>query len=60
MPLSGLQMVKLYKQAGWAVISQKGSHVKMGKGTLREIIPIHKELKKGLESAFLKRLEEGG
>jgi predicted RNA binding protein YcfA (HicA-like mRNA interferase family) len=57
MPLSGEQMLKLYKKAGWTVISQKGSHVKVGKGELREIIPIHKELKRGLEKALLKRLE---
>jgi len=61
MPLSGEQMLKLYKKAGWKVISQKGSHVKVGKDSLREIIPMHKELKKGLEQALLKHLEtEGG
>jgi len=50
-----------YKKAGWKVISQKGSHVKVGRDSLREIIPMHKELKKGLEQALLKRLEaEGG
>jgi predicted RNA binding protein YcfA (HicA-like mRNA interferase family) len=57
MPVSGEQMLKLYKRAGWKVISQKGSHVKVGKNTLREIIPMHKELKRGLEQALLKRLE---
>lgn len=62
MPLSGEEMLRLYKKAGWHVISQRGSHVKVGKNTLREIIPMHKELKKGLEQALLKRLalEEGG
>jgi predicted RNA binding protein YcfA (HicA-like mRNA interferase family) len=61
MPLSGKEVRLLYKKAGWEVISQKGSHVKVGKGILREIIPMHKELKKGLEQALLKRLDmEGG
>jgi predicted RNA binding protein YcfA (HicA-like mRNA interferase family) len=61
MPLSGEEMLRLYRRAGWKVISQKGSHVKVGRDTLREIIPMHKELKKGLEQALLKRLEtEGG
>jgi predicted RNA binding protein YcfA (HicA-like mRNA interferase family) len=62
MPLSGEEMLRLYKKAGWHVISQKGSHVKVAKGSLREIIPMHKELKKGLEQALLKRLtsQEGG
>ena len=61
MLLRGEKMLKLYKKAGWKVISQKGSHVKVGKESLREIIPMHKELKKGLEQALLKHLEtEGG
>jgi predicted RNA binding protein YcfA (HicA-like mRNA interferase family) len=60
MPLSGEEMLRLYKKAGWEVISQKGSHVKVGKETQREIIPMHRELKRGLERALLKRLEEEG
>jgi len=60
MPLSGEQMLRLYKKAGWKIITQKGSHVKVGKGILREIIPMHKELKKGLEQSLLKRLRMEG
>jgi predicted RNA binding protein YcfA (HicA-like mRNA interferase family) len=52
-------MVKLYRKAGWCVLSSRGSHIKMGKGVKREIIPLHKELKKGLERALLKSLREG-
>jgi predicted RNA binding protein YcfA (HicA-like mRNA interferase family) len=61
-PLSGEEMLRLYKKAGWYVISQRGSHVKVGKDSLREIIPMHKELKKGLEQALLKRFasQQGG
>ncbi|EMB45696.1 type II toxin-antitoxin system HicA family toxin [Treponema denticola] len=51
-------MLRLYKKAGWKVISQKGSHVKVAKDSRREIIPMHKELKKGIEQALLKRLEQ--
>jgi len=58
MPLSGKDMLALYLKNGWHKISQKGSHVKVGKGKMREIIPMHQELKKGTESALLKRLEE--
>ena len=58
MPLSGKDMLRLYKKAGWKVISQKGSHVKVEKDSRREIIPMHKELKKGIEQALLKRLEQ--
>ncbi len=58
MPLSGKDMLRLYKKAGWKVISQKGSHIKVAKDSKREIILMHKELKKGIEQALLKRLEQ--
>lgn len=60
MPLSGEQMLKLYKAAGWETIRQRGSHVMVGKGSLREMIPLHKELARGLEHALLKRLRQTG
>ena len=62
MPLSGKEVLKRYKQNGWIVKRQKGSHVqvcKMIKGKEEnETIPLHKELKKGTELALLKRLKE--
>ena len=58
MPLSGKEMLSKFKKACWHIISQSGSHVKIGKDNLREIIPIHKELKKGLEQKLLKRLKD--
>ncbi|GMO36805.1 MAG: hypothetical protein Ta2B_16710 [Termitinemataceae bacterium] len=60
MPLSGKEMLQRYKKAGWAELSQVGSHVKVGKAGLRETIPMHKELKKGIEQKLLKRLKEEG
>ncbi|GHU28241.1 hypothetical protein FACS1894172_20930 [Spirochaetia bacterium] len=60
MPLSGKEMLWRYKKAGWTEISQESSHVKVGKANLRETIPLHKELKKGLEQKLLKRLKEEG
>lgn len=56
MPMSGKQMLKEYEKQGWTVLRQKGSHVIVGKGTERETIPMHKELKTGLEKTLLKRL----
>ncbi|MBX7057619.1 MAG: type II toxin-antitoxin system HicA family toxin [Leptospirales bacterium] len=50
-------MLALYKRAGWSILRQRGSHVVVGKGVERETIPMHKELKRGLERALLKRLE---
>jgi predicted RNA binding protein YcfA (HicA-like mRNA interferase family) len=59
MPLSGKEMLALYLKHGWIILRQKGSHVIVGKGLLRETIPIHanQDLKRGLEKALLKRLE---
>jgi predicted RNA binding protein YcfA (HicA-like mRNA interferase family) len=58
MPLSGLEVLKLYLNQGWVIIHRKGSHVKIGKGPLRETIPVHKELGVGLQRKLLKRLAE--
>jgi predicted RNA binding protein YcfA (HicA-like mRNA interferase family) len=56
MPLGGKEMLKLFEDAGWQVLRQRGSHVIVGKGELRETIPMHRELKRGLEQKLLKRL----
>ena len=58
MPISGKDMVKEFLKSGWTMKSQKGSHVKMEKGGLTIIIPMHKELKKGTEFAIRKKLKE--
>jgi predicted RNA binding protein YcfA (HicA-like mRNA interferase family) len=50
-------MLKRYQRAGWVVLSRRGSHVKVGKGLFREVIPMHPELKKGLERKLLKRMQ---
>ncbi len=57
MPISGKEMLDRFQRDGWQIISRRGSHVNVGKGSEREIIPLHKELKKGLEQKLFKRLE---
>jgi predicted RNA binding protein YcfA (HicA-like mRNA interferase family) len=57
MPISGKEMLKLFKKDGWKVLRTKGSHVIVGKDNERETIPMHKELKKGLELYLYKRLK---
>lgn len=59
MPISGKEMLKRYKKNGWKVLRRKGSHVVVGKNGERETIPMHDELKKGIQSYLLKRLEGG-
>jgi predicted RNA binding protein YcfA (HicA-like mRNA interferase family) len=56
MPLSGKEMLKLFQKAGWKILRIKGSHVIIGRDEDRETIPMHKELKKGLEAYLLKRI----
>ena len=56
MPISGLEMLRRYQRAGWTVLSRRGSHVKVGRGVDREVIPMHRELKRGLERKLLKHL----
>ena len=60
MPISGKEMLKKYLANGWVVLRQKGSHVVVGKGSAREIIPVrgNRDLKRGLEAKLLKRLEK--
>ncbi len=60
MPVSGKSMLKKYLKNGWIVLRQKGSHVRVCKGKEFETIPMHKELKKGMERDLLKRLREVG
>ena len=51
-------MLRRYLKAGWKKLRQRGSHVFVGKGSKRETIPMHAELKMGLERSLLKRLKE--
>lgn len=57
MPLSGKEMVKLFERAGWRILWQKGSHLRIEKGSQRTTIPMHKELKPGTEHDLLKILK---
>lgn len=57
MAISGREMLKLYLRAGWKFVSQRGSHVKVRKGNKTQIIPMHKELKKGMEHGLRKGLK---
>ena len=54
---------KKYLKKGWIILRRNSSHVQVSKyqpggKRLNETIPMHKELKKGLECKLLKRLKE--
>jgi len=53
--LSGRQLVRALERAGWQVVRQRGSHVRM-KHLDRRIsitVPLHRELKRGTLSGIL-------
>jgi predicted RNA binding protein YcfA (HicA-like mRNA interferase family) len=56
MPVGGKQMLDKFIDAGWEFLRQRGSHVVIGKGIRRAVIPMHKELGRGLELELLKTL----
>ena len=53
--LSGEQLIRALKEAGFTVIRQKGSHVSLQKGTFRTVVPLHDELAKGTLLGILKQ-----
>ena len=60
MPLSGKRVIKILRQRGWEVVSQRGSHVKLAKGNKTTIVPLHgnQDLGKGLIRSIEKQTGE--
>jgi predicted RNA binding protein YcfA (HicA-like mRNA interferase family) len=62
MPVSGKEMLKRFLKNGWIILRKRSSHIQVHKKgkrkILNETIPLHKELKKGLEKYLLKRMKE--
>lgn len=56
--ISGIEVIKRLKRAGFVATRQKGSHVRLEKSTREETIkitvPLHKELKKGTLKRIIK------
>ena len=57
--LSGNDLIKIFNQFGFAVQSQKGSHIKLSRVTLNQkqvlVIPNHKEIDIGTLKAIYKQ-----
>lgn len=60
MPVSGKKIMKMLLKRGWSKKSQRGSHVKLVKGSKQTEIPVHgnKDLGKGLIKAIEKQTGE--
>jgi len=56
--LSGLEVIKILKKAGFIAVRQKGSHVRLEKvgddGIIKITVPLHDELKKGTLMRIIK------
>ena len=59
--ISGIEVIKRLKRAGFIPVRQRGSHVRLEKNTLDKIIkitvPLHSEMKKG---TLLNIIKEAG
>jgi predicted RNA binding protein YcfA (HicA-like mRNA interferase family) len=53
--LSGDELIRLLKKAGFEIIRQKGSHVSLRKGNYKTVVPLHEELAKGTLLGILKQ-----
>jgi len=53
--LSGDELIRLLKKAGFIVVRQKGSHVSLEKGIHKTVVPLHDELAKGTLLGILKQ-----
>ena len=56
--ISGLDVIKRLKKAGFIATRQKGSHVRLekfdGKKAIKITVPLHSELKKGTLNRIVK------
>lgn len=53
--LSGEELIKALKKAGFIIVRQKGSHVSLRKGAHKTVVPLHDELAKGTLLGILKQ-----
>ena len=54
LPVSGKQMVKVFRKIGFQVDRQRGSHIVMSKGDVILVIPNHAMVAKGTERGLIK------
>jgi predicted RNA binding protein YcfA (HicA-like mRNA interferase family) len=53
--LSGADVVRALERAGFTVLRQTGSHVRLGKNEVRVTVPDHKTLAPGTLKSILKQ-----
>jgi predicted RNA binding protein YcfA (HicA-like mRNA interferase family) len=55
LPVSGHEIIRALQRLGFRVASQRGSHVKLKRGSKICIVPTHKEVKKGTLAGILRQ-----
>ena len=53
--LSGDDLIKALKKAGFRFVRQRGSHISLENGPYRTVVPLHDELSRGTLLAILKQ-----
>jgi predicted RNA binding protein YcfA (HicA-like mRNA interferase family) len=53
--LSGDDLIKALKKAGFHFVRQRGSHISLENGPYRTVVPLHDELSRGTLLAILKQ-----
>ena len=53
--LSGDELIKLLRSAGFQVVRHKGSHVSLQKENQKTVVPLHNELARGTLLGILKQ-----
>ena len=51
--ISGRQLVKALRKAGFEEVGRKGSHMSLRRGDRKTVVPLHRELAKGTLLAIL-------
>ena len=51
--VSGADLVRALKRAGWTVIRTRGSHVRLEYGTRKVSVPLHDPVKRGTLASIL-------
>ena len=51
------KVINAFKRAGWEVVHQQGSHIKLRKGDKTVIVPVHTPLKRSTLSRILKEAD---
>ena len=54
LPVSGKQMVKVFRKIGFQVDRQRGSHIVMSRDDIILVTPNHKTVAKGTERELIK------